>query len=78
MVKANKNFYIIIFIAVIGLLMILIPLLILIFYPFEDKDQKENQVKKNMLLLFIDRYPNKLKYKEGEIFDDTGLILRGF
>ena len=76
--KANKNFYIIIFIAVIGLLMILIPLLILIFYHFEDKDQKENQTKKNLLLLFIDRYPNKLKYKEGEIFDDTGLILRGF
>ena len=58
--------------------MILIPLLILIFYPFEDKDQKENKTKINLLLLFIDRYPNKLKYKEGEIFDDTGLILRGF
>ena len=58
--------------------MILIPLLILIFYPFEDKDQKENKTKKNLLLIFIDRYPNKLRYKEGEIFDDNGLILRGF
>ena len=67
--------------------MVLIPFIIL--YSIKDKsnnnnNQKEKEsedikiINKTLLYLFIDRYPYKLRYKEGEVFDKTGLILRAY
>ena len=67
--------------------MVLIPFIIL--YSIKDKSnnnnnqkEKENEdiktINKTLLYLFIDRYPYKLRYKEGEVFDKTGLILRAY
>ena len=67
--------------------MVLIPFIIL--YSVKDKSnnnnnqkEKENEdiktINKTLLYLFIDRYPYKLRYKEGEAFDKTGLILRAY
>ena len=67
--------------------MIIIPVIILSNQESEDNqnekqtdndNKKEDEDKnKTLLFLFIDRYPDKLKYKEGELlFDETGLILR--
>ena len=67
--------------------MVLIPFIIL--YSVKDKsnnnnNQKEKEkdeiktINKTLLYLFIDRYPYKLRYKEGEAFDKTGLILRAY
>ena len=67
--------------------MVLIPFIIL--YSVKDKsnnnnNQKEKEkdeiktINKTLLYLFIDRYPYKLRYKEGESFDKTGLILRAY
>ena len=67
--------------------MVLIPFIIL--YSVKDKsnnnnNQKEKEkdeiktINKTLLYLFIDRYPYKLRYKEGEVFDKTGLILRAY
>ena len=66
--------------------MVLIPFIIL--YSVKDKSNNNNQkekekdeiktINKTLLYLFIDRYPYKLRYKEGEAFDKTGLILRAY
>jgi len=85
--KQNKLFIILLSLAIIGLLMVLIPFIIL--YSVKDKsnnnnNQKEKEkdeiktINKTLLYLFIDRYPYKLRYKEGEAFDKTGLILRAY
>ena len=87
--KQNKLFLILLSLTLVLLFMVLIPVIIL----YSDKDisnnnQKENKkekekendkkVNKTLQYLFIDRYPFKLRYKEGEIFDETGLILRAY
>ena len=84
--KQNKLFIILLSLAIIGLLMVLIPFIIL--YSVKDKSNNNNQkekekdeiktINKTLLYLFIDRYPYKLRYKEGEAFDKTGLILRAY
>ena len=85
MLKSTRNFYILLSLAIIGLLMLLIPFIILTFFTDENiqkkeenKEKEEGQEQKKLILLFIDKYPDKMKYKEGEIFDDTGLILKAY
>ena len=63
--------------------MLLIPFLILTFKDFSNDIDKnpsknESQNESTLLFIFIDRFPDKIKYKEGEIFNDTGLILRAY
>ena len=66
--------------------MLLIPFIILTFFTDdniqtkEESNEKEEgqEEQKKLIMLFIDKYPDKLKYKEGEIFDDTGLILKAY
>ena len=87
--KQNKLFLILLSLTLVLLFMVLIPVIIL----YSDKDisnnnqrenkkekEKENDKKVNKTLqyLFIDRYPFKLRYKEGETFNETGLILRAY
>ena len=71
--------------------MLLIPFIILTFF-IDDKniqkkqedegnkkeDQQEQETKKKLILLYIDKYPEKLKYKEGELFDENGLVIKGY
>ena len=89
MLKSTRNFYILLSLAIIGLLMLLIPFIILTFFTDENiqrrgvnyntqEEREEGQEQKKLILLFIDKYPDKMKYKEGEIFDDTGLILKAY
>ena len=83
--KQNKLFIILLSLTIIGLLMILIPFIIL--YSIKEESNNNNKPKekediknnnKTLLYLFIDRYPYKLRYKEGEEFNETGLILRAY
>ena len=80
MTNQNKLFYIFLSLTLIGLLIILIPFLLFIFETDDNNIKKEdkNDIKYNKTLeyIFIDRYPFKMQYKEGEKFDPTGLIIR--
>jgi hypothetical protein len=80
MKNENKLFYILLSLAILGLLSLLIPFIILSVKDFSGNSNKTEKEQKKELLLFIliDRDPDKLQYKEGEMFDDTGLILRAF
>ena len=85
MLKSTRNFYILLTLAIIGLLMLLIPFIILTFFTDENiqkkeesKEKEDRQEQKKLIMLFIDKYPEKMKYQEGEIFDDTGLILKAY
>ena len=85
MLNGTRNFYILLTLAIIGLLMLLIPFIILTFFTDENnqkneenKEKEEGQEQKKLIMLFVDKYPDKMKYKEGEIFDDTGLILKAY
>ena len=75
----DKIFYIVLSFVIIGYLFILTTILILVL-PANDKEPTETpptpEKNKTLELIFIDRYPDKSKYKEGEIFNKTGLILR--
>ena len=80
MTKQNKLFYIFLSLTLIGLLIMLIPFLLFTFETDDNNIKKEdkNDIKYNKTLeyIFIDRYPFKMQYKEGEKFDSTGLIIR--
>ena len=81
MKNENKLFYILLSLAILGLLSLLIPFIILSIKDFsgnENKSEKEQKKEPILLFILIDRDPDKLQYKEGEMFDDTGLILRAF
>ena len=85
MTKGTKLFYILLTFAIIGFFMILIPFIILAIQSKEimlnnNNKEKEKEIKeeKNLIMIFIDKYPNKLQYKEGEIFDDKGVILKAY
>ena len=85
MKNENKLFYILFSLTIFGLIMVLIPFLIFTFKDFsEDTNQNQNsnqnepQNESFLLFVFIDRFPDKLIYKEGEMFNNTGLILRAF
>jgi hypothetical protein len=85
MTKGTKLFYILLTFAIIGFFMILIPFIILTIQskeimPNNNNKEKEKEIKeeKNLIMIFIDKYPNKLQYKEGEIFDDKGVILKAY
>ena len=83
MFKKNKLFIIFLSLSLLGLLIILIPFIILSLDKSNDNSNKNNKRKeketnKTLSFLFIDRYPFKLRYQEGETFDPTGLILRAY
>ena len=83
MFKKNKLFIIFLSLSLLGLLIILIPFIILSLDKSNENSnknnkqrEKEKETNKTLLFLFIDRYPFKLRYQEGEAFNPTGLILR--
>ena len=85
MLKSTGKFYILLALTIIGFLSLLIPFILLTFFTNEDipkkerKDDKENDKKnKTLIYIFIEKLPDKMKYKEGELFDKTGLILKGY
>ena len=85
MLKKNKLFIIFLSLSLLGLLIILIPFIILSLDKSNDnsnknnkQNEKEKETNKTLSFLFIDRYPFKLRYQEGETFDPTGLILRAY
>ena len=86
MLKSTGKFYILLALTIVGFLSLLIPFILLTFFTNEEilkkeeKDDKKECDKKNKTLvyIFIEKLPDKMKYKEGEIFDETGIILKGY
>ena len=85
MFKKNKLFIIFLSLSLLGLLIILIPFIILSLDKSNEnsnknnkQNEKEKETNKTLSFLFIDRYPFKLRYQEGEAFNPTGLILRAY
>ena len=79
--KSNK-IYLIIFILLILILILFIPLTILlnnIGSSSNDSDVNNiiNNNPKNLISIIILRVPNKIQYREGELFDKSGMLIKG-
>ena len=82
--KTVKIYYIIIFLALVLIIILFIPLIILFEQnPIKktNEDKSKNiipiQSQRNLISIKIIKLPQKIYYKEGEIFDKSGMIIKG-
>ena len=64
--------------SLISLLIIIIPLIILLSIAISSSDEDSDNSNNNKIILSkikIAKMPNKIKYKEGEIFNGSGLVI---